>query len=316
MPRHGDRGASSSPSGIPDPTAPAAAADPATSDGSEATDDPAGGRGHHGLPHLGQIAVSATQAAAAVGHGATMLGQATEAVRLSVVPTGLTGPRVLVGHVIGMHLALPAGGLHGPRQIPAWVYLFADALAIRPSDDAAMSTLPMFGLHMVLPPVAVARWLYKAGRVEHANLDLVETAQAFEAALPAWTVDDFAEADPKVQVHRLADLAGPVHVYERLGLAHLRVVPPDASSSASSGPSVGPSSSGPPVGPVDGATSAGAADGAASTDAGEQEATAPVHLKSTLPVPADGFARLWQLCSSVTWPYGLTMEAAHHGADD
>ena len=159
--------------------------------------------------------------AAAGMEAAAKLGRAAQALHLEVVATGLRGRRVLVGHVLGMHLDLPAGGLHGPRQTPAIVYLFADALGVRPSDDVPMSTVPLLGLHMVFPPLAVTRWLYKAGRIEHANLDLVKVASAFEATLPSWTVDDFAEADPKLEVHRGDSLVGPVHVYQHLGFAHL-----------------------------------------------------------------------------------------------
>ena len=169
----------------------------------------------------------AAAGATASAHAAIEAGRATEALHLEVVPTGLRGPRVLVGHALGTHLELRAGGLHGPRQTPAVVYLFADALAVRPSDDAPMSTVPLLGLHMVFPPLAVTRWLYKAGRIEHANIDLVEVADAFEAALPTWTVDDFAEADPKLDVHRGDSLDGPIHVYEHLGFAHLWVPVPD-----------------------------------------------------------------------------------------
>ena len=167
-----------------------------------------------------QVAAGTTAGARA----AASLGQAAAAVHLEVTATALHGDRVLLGHVLGLHVDLRAGGLHGPRQTPAVVYLFADALAVRPSDDAPMSRLPVLGLHMVFPPLAVTRWLYKAGRVEHANLDLVEVGRAFEAALPRWTVDDFAAADPKLDVHRLADMEGPVHLYDHLGFAHL-VVP-------------------------------------------------------------------------------------------
>ena len=88
-----------------------------------------------------------------------------------------------------------------------------------------MSTVPILGLHMVLPPLAVARWLYKAGRIEHANLDLVKDAQRFADSLAGWTVDDFAEADAKLQVYRSADVKGPLHVYEHLGFANLWVPP-------------------------------------------------------------------------------------------
>lgn len=159
-------------------------------------------------------------------HAAVELGRATRAVALEIVPTGLVGPRVLVGHVLGMHLSLPAGHLHGPRQAPALLYLFADALAIRPTGDAPMSTVPMFGLHMVLPPVAVARWVYKAGRIEHANLDLVKDAERFASSVAEWTVDDFCEADPKLEVHRAAELTVPLHVYEHVGFAHVAVPVP------------------------------------------------------------------------------------------
>ncbi len=156
-------------------------------------------------------------------HAAVELGHAARATALEIVPTGLDGTRALVGHVLGMHLSLPAGHLHGPRQAPALLYLFADALAIRPTGDAPMSTVPMFGLHMVLPPVAVARWVYKAGRVEHANLDLVKDADRFASSIAEWTVDDFLEADPKLEVHRAAELTDPLHVYEHLGFAHITV---------------------------------------------------------------------------------------------
>ena len=84
-----------------------------------------------------------------------------------------------------------------------------------------MSRVPLLGLHMLFPPLAVTRWLYKAGRIEHANLDLAEVAREFESAIADWTVDDLAGADPKLQVHTLGSLLGPVHVYERLGFAHL-----------------------------------------------------------------------------------------------
>jgi hypothetical protein len=160
-------------------------------------------------------------------HAAVELGRATRAIALEIVPTGLDGARVLVGHVLGMHVILPAGHFHGPRQAPALLYLFADALAIRPTDDAPMSTVPMFGLHMVLPPAAVARWVYKAGRIEHANLDLVKEAERFASSIAEWTVDDFLEADPKLEVHRVAELPGPLHVYEHLGFVHVAVPAPD-----------------------------------------------------------------------------------------
>jgi len=159
-------------------------------------------------------------------HEAVTVGQAAAALRLTVTATGLSGDRVFVGHVLGLHQLLAASGLHGPRQVPVVAYLFADALAVRPSDDAPMSTVPLLGLHMVFPPLAVTRWLYKAGRTEHANVDLVEVASTFEAALPHWTVDDFADADPKLEVRRVGAVDGPVHVYERFGFAHLWVPAP------------------------------------------------------------------------------------------
>lgn len=173
---------------------------------------------HHMLDDLRRGAVGGIAAGTRVG---SELGHAAEAMALEIVPTSLSGERVLVGHALGMHLSLHAGGFHGPRETPALLYLFADALAIRPTDDAPMSTVPVFGLHMLIPPLAIARWVYKAGRVEHANLDLVEDAQRFSDSLAQWTVDDFADADPKLQVHRTADVAGPIHVYQHLGFAHV-----------------------------------------------------------------------------------------------
>jgi hypothetical protein len=181
-----------------------------------------------GSPGLQRRVLDDLRRGAAVGtkageRAAAQLGHAAEAMALEIVPTRLRGDRALVGHVLGLHLALPASHLHGPREAPALLYLFADALAIRPTDDAPMSTIPLLGLHMVLPPVAVARWVYKAGRTEHANLDLVKDAQRFADTLAQWTVDDFAEADPKLDVHRAGDLTGPLRVYEHLGYAHLSV---------------------------------------------------------------------------------------------
>jgi hypothetical protein len=86
-----------------------------------------------------------------------------------------------------------------------------------------MSAIPLPGLHMLLPPVAVARWVYKAGRVEHANLDLVKDAQRFADSLAQWTVDDFAQADSELDVHRAADLPGPLRVYGHLTYARVSV---------------------------------------------------------------------------------------------
>jgi hypothetical protein len=154
---------------------------------------------------------------------ATELGQAADAIHLEIVATGLHGARVLVGHVLGMHLLLSAEGLHGPREAPALLYLFADALGTRPTGDAPMSTVPLFGLHMILPPVAVARWLYKAGRIAHANVDLVKDLDKFEASLSDWTVEEFAEADPELEVYRAGEIDGPVHVYEHFGFARVAV---------------------------------------------------------------------------------------------
>ena len=151
------------------------------------------------------------------------LEQAAVSLHLQVLLTGLQGERALVGHAMGMHLLLHAEGIHGPRETPVLVYLFADAMAIRPTDDAPMSTVPMFGLHMVLPPLAVARWLYKTGRIAHANVELVKDARHFQDSVADWTVDDFAEADPKLQVLRVTDIDGPVHAYEHLGYARLWV---------------------------------------------------------------------------------------------
>lgn len=210
---------------------------PTTAPGAEATgtaDDSAAGdqtpRGDGLGRRLRELRQQAAVGAAAGARTATKLGKAAEALHLEVADTGLHGQRHLVGHVLGMHLDLRAGGLHGPRQAPAVVYLFADALAVRPSDDAPMSTVPLIGLHMVFPPLAVTRWLYKTGRIEHANLDLVEVAGAFEAALPSWTVDDFAGADPKLEVHRCDSLDAPVHVHERVGFAHVWVPLPGRTS--------------------------------------------------------------------------------------
>ena len=178
----------------------------------------------HVLDDLRRGAAAGTKAGE---RAASELGRATQAMALEVVPTGLRGDRALVGHVLGMHLLLPASHLHGPREAPALLYLFADALAIRPSDDAPMSTIPLFGLHMVLPPAAIAHWVYKAGRIEHANLDLVKDARRFADSLAQWTVDDFEGADPKLDVRRTGDLTQPLHVYEHLGYAHLWVPVPD-----------------------------------------------------------------------------------------
>jgi hypothetical protein len=175
---------------------------------------------------LGNLRREAAAAAGASARTAATLAQAAAAVHLEVTATGLAGDRVLLGHVVGLHQELRAGGLHGPRQVPAVVYVFADALAVRPSDDAPMSSVPLLGLHLLLPPLAVTHWLYKAGRTEHAEVDLVEVAAQLEAALPHWTADDLGEADPKVQVLQLAELDGPAYLYAELGFAHLVVPTP------------------------------------------------------------------------------------------
>jgi hypothetical protein len=187
-----------------------------------ADDPPAGLRGRV----AGGLRQGAAAAVAAGGHGASELNQATRALALQVAPTSLSGERALAGHVLGMHLLIPASHLHGPRQEPVLIYLFADALAIRPTRDAPMSSIPLPGLHMLLPPVAVARWVYKAGRVEHANLDLVKDEQRFADSLSQWTVDDFAQADQELDVHMAAELPGPLHVYGHLAYAHIYVPVP------------------------------------------------------------------------------------------
>lgn len=206
----------------------ASSADASVDAASDAAPDPdtvpvvqeAEGPRRHVLSDLRREAVGGVAAGTRLG---AELGHAAEAMALEIVPTELTGERALVGHVLGMHLNIHAGGLHGPREAPALLYLFRDALAIRPTGDAPMSTVPVFGLHMLLPPLAIARWVYKAGRVEHANLDLVEDAQRFSDSLAQWTVDDFSEADAKLDVHRVGDIAGQLHVYEHLGFAHVSI---------------------------------------------------------------------------------------------
>jgi hypothetical protein len=208
---------------LPHPEGDNAAGSGVPSATSPGTEGPPGWH-QHVLDNLRREAAAGTKAGE---HAAAELGRAAQAMALEVVPTGLRGDRALVGHVLGMHLELPAAHLHGPREAPALLYLFADAVAIRPTDDAPMSTIPLFGLHMVLPPAAIARWVYKAGRIEHANLDLVKDAQRFADTLAQWTVDDFEDADPKLDVRRTRDLSQPLHVYEHLGYAHLLVPVPD-----------------------------------------------------------------------------------------
>ena len=99
----------------------------------------------------------------------------------------------------------------------------------------------------------------------------MEDEQRFADAIAEWTVDDFAQADPKLDVHRAADLPGALHVYERLAYAHLSV-------------------------PVSGPR--------------------PVHLKSALPVSASAFTALHELFTRVSWPHGLSDEAAAEAQGD
>ncbi|MDA8309166.1 MAG: hypothetical protein M0Z46_00855 [Actinomycetota bacterium] len=221
--------------------------------------------------------------------------RATRAEALEVVPTRLEGSRALVGHVLGMHRSLPAGHLHGPREVPVLLYLFADGLAIRPTDDAPMSSVPVLGLHMLLPPLAVARWVYKAGRIEHANLDLMKDAQRFADSLATWTIDDFAAADEKLDVHRTTELSGPIHVYEHLGFAHVWVPPHLAPSDAGAG--------------VAAAEGTAARAGAAAAE--ESASKAAPRLKSALPASSEAFVKLWQLFALVQWPEGLRTDVPH-----
>jgi hypothetical protein len=180
---------------------------------------------HGPLPRriLGELRSGARWSGAAGSKAAGALGSAAEALHLEIVATGLPGPRALVGHVLGMRLLIPAEGVHGPRETAALLYLFRDALAIRPTDDAPMSAVPLFGLHAIIPQVAIARWVYKAGRTAHANMDLVKQEKDFEASLGDWTVDDFREADPKLEVFELGSLPSATHLYQNLGLVRLTV---------------------------------------------------------------------------------------------
>ena len=181
--------------------------------------------GHGPLPHriLAELRTGGQRAQAAGAKAAGEVGRAAEPLGLEVVATTLDGPRALVGHVMGLRLLLPAEGVHGPRETAALLYLFRDAIALRPTDDAPMSALPLVRLHIVLPQMAVAHWIYKAGRVAHANLDLQRTDRAVETDLSAWTVDDFRAADDKLQVVPLDQLTGPVHLYQRFGFVRLAV---------------------------------------------------------------------------------------------
>lgn len=172
---------------------------------------------------LAELRAGAQRGDAAGAHLLGTAAHAEEALHVEIVETSLTTPRALVGHVLGMRLLIPAEGVHGPREAPALLYLFGDALAIRPTDDAPLSTVPLYGLHIVLPHVAVARWAYRTGRIAHANLDLERDDRDVEPDLRKWTVDDFRAADDKVQVLEAAALPAPIHVYQGLGLVHLTV---------------------------------------------------------------------------------------------
>jgi hypothetical protein len=199
---------------------------------SGSTDDapvaPGAGQAGHGGPRghrlLDDVRARAQRGGAEGAAVASRLGAAAEALHLEVVETKLDGPRALVGHVLGMRLLVPAQGLHGPRETPVLLYLFRDALAVRPTDDAPMSAVPIVGLHLLLPDVAIAHWLYKLGRTAHANVELVKDEGRVEASLDEWTVDDFASADPKLRVFPVAARSDPVRLYESLGFVRL-VVP-------------------------------------------------------------------------------------------
>jgi hypothetical protein len=183
-----------------------------------------------GAKAAGAVGTAGAKAAGAVGtagaKAATTVGASAEALHLEVVATGLTGPRALAGHVLGMRLLIPAEGVHGPRETAALLYLFHDALAIRPTDDAPMSAVPLIGLHILMPHVAMARWVYKAGRTAHANMDLAREEREFESSLAEWTVDDFRESTAKLTVHTTATIPTPVRLYEHLGFVRLAVPVP------------------------------------------------------------------------------------------
>jgi hypothetical protein len=175
-------------------------------------------------------AVAGAKAAGVVGtagaKAAASVATSAEALTLEIVSTELTGARALAGHVLGMRLLLPAEGVHGPRETAALLYLFGDALAIRPTDDAPMSAIPLLGLHILMPHVAMAHWVYKAGRTAHANMDLAREEQDFKEMLSHWTVDDFREATTALDVHLTAGIPGPVRLYEHLGFVRLAVPRP------------------------------------------------------------------------------------------
>ncbi|MGH8979944.1 MAG: hypothetical protein ACRDWE_02830 [Acidimicrobiales bacterium] len=179
---------------------------------------------------LAEIRTGAQRGDAVGGRALGEAAHAAEALHLEIVETPLTGARALVGHVLGMRLCIPAHGIHGPRETPSLLYLFGDALAIRPTDDEPLSAVPLYGLHIVMPHVALAHWAYKAGRIAHANLDLERDNEKVEQGLQAWTAEDFRAADAKVQVFGVDGVPGPLHVYQHLGMVHVDVpvsgVPP------------------------------------------------------------------------------------------
>lgn len=172
------------------------------------------------LAELGAGAQSGDPAGARTVSAAT---QAARELHVEAIETSLDGPRALVGHLLGMRLLIPASGIHGPREAPALLYLFGDALAIRPTDDAPLSAVPLYGLHIVLPHIAIARWAYRAGRIAHADLDLARADRSVEPDLRTWTVDDFRAADDELQVFPIATLPASLHLYQHLGLVRLAV---------------------------------------------------------------------------------------------
>lgn len=213
-------GAGPGPDGTPAQAAPGTPPDPAAAHDSRERHVV---KGLRSAERLGGVA--GARAASALGsagkRAAGAVGTAAEALHLEVVRTRFAGERALTGHVLGMRLLIPAHGMHGPRETAALLYLFRDALAIRPTDDAPMSAVPMYGLHMVLPHVALAHWMYKTGRTAHANLDLAREDRDVESEMAAWTVDEFKEATAKLEVHPIADIPAPVHLYEHMGLVRM-----------------------------------------------------------------------------------------------
>jgi len=172
---------------------------------------------------LAELRAGAQHGDAAGARARSAATHTAQQLRVEVVETSLEGPRALVGHLLGMRLLIPASGVHGPRETSALLYLFGDAFAIRPTDDAPLSAVPLYGLHIVLPHVAIARWAYRAGRIAHADLDLAREDRAVEPDLRTWTVDDFRAADDKLEVFEIAALPAAIHVYQHLGLVRLAV---------------------------------------------------------------------------------------------